>query len=179
MWHAEGELRWCWTQITAALYGKPVYRECCDVFISALRGSWLCRRIFILCLTNLIKHIYTNICEMALDNHFYKVRCYYPNILVNVRRVLMSGNCTSPEHTMTLAQIRGKLRRPLSYWKEKCLKVTLSSAGYRELTDEKFPNMGDPRIELCFLLSTPYIACFANNHGTFHFYLLQQPENKT
>ncbi|XP_023163222.1 uncharacterized protein LOC111594243 [Drosophila hydei] len=95
---------------------------------------------------------------MALDNHFYKVRCYYPNILVNVRRVLMSGNCTSPEHTMTLAQIR---------------------AGYRELTDEKFPNMGDPRIELCFLLSTPYIACFANNHGTFHFYLLQQPENKT
>ncbi|EDW13129.1 uncharacterized protein Dmoj_GI18049 [Drosophila mojavensis] len=93
---------------------------------------------------------------MSLDNHFHKVRHYYPGILTNVRHVLSSGKCTSPKHTMTLSQIR---------------------AGYRELTNERFPNMGDPRLELCFLLSAPYIACFANKHGTFHFYIVPHADN--
>ncbi|XP_030556872.1 uncharacterized protein LOC115759895 [Drosophila novamexicana] len=94
---------------------------------------------------------------MALDNYFYKVRRYHPNILTNVGRVLLNAKCTTPDHTMTLAQIR---------------------AAYRELTDDKFPSMGDPRVEMCFLLSMPHIACFSNKHGTFHFYIIRENEPK-
>lgn len=117
---------------------------------------------------------------MALDNYFYKVRRYHPNILTNVGRVLLNAKCTTPDHTMTLAQIRGKFQAQNIIGKLIVLSLSLLflAAAYRELTDDKFPSMGDPRVEMCFLLSMPHIACFSNKHGTFHFYIIRENEPK-
>ncbi|EDV99342.1 uncharacterized protein LOC6566481 [Drosophila grimshawi] len=93
---------------------------------------------------------------MALDNYFDKVRGYHPGILTNVARVLLNAKCTSPERTMTLSQIR---------------------VGYRLLTEDKFPSMADPRVEMLFLLLIPFVACFTNKHGTYHFYITRLKES--
>ncbi|EDW06036.1 uncharacterized protein LOC6585566 [Drosophila mojavensis] len=92
---------------------------------------------------------------MSFDNFVYNIKRENPEILTDVRRVLSSGECFSPERTMSLSQIR---------------------AGYKKLTDWEFPNMVDPRTELCFLLSEPYIAGFANKQGTFRFYIVPHAE---
>ncbi|KAH8403295.1 hypothetical protein KR222_009977, partial [Zaprionus bogoriensis] len=92
---------------------------------------------------------------MPLDTYFYKVRRRYPRLARNLWQILSEAECFSPTSAITLVKIRD------AYWK---------------LTEEKFPCMGDPRVEMLFLLSIPFVACFSNEMGTLRFYIVQQKE---
>ncbi|XP_034099996.2 uncharacterized protein LOC117565135 [Drosophila albomicans] len=92
---------------------------------------------------------------MSLDDLFYKMKQRHPGITEHIWQTLVNAKCTSPATSITLSQIR---------------------AGYYDITEERFPRMGDPRTEMLFLLSIPFIASFSNRVGTIRFYIIEDPE---
>ncbi|XP_034474073.1 uncharacterized protein LOC117781425 [Drosophila innubila] len=93
---------------------------------------------------------------MALDDFFYKLKSRTPGLVENIWQVLLNANSTSPDTSITLSQIRDR---------------------YYELTEESFPRMGEPRVEMLFILSIPFVAAFSNSVGTLRFYILDYPES--
>ncbi|KAM8717533.1 hypothetical protein ACLKA7_004257 [Drosophila subpalustris] len=93
---------------------------------------------------------------MTLDDFFYKLKSRTPGLVDNIWQTLLNANSTSPATSITLSQIRAR---------------------YYEITEESFPRMGDPRVEMLFILSIPFVASFSNRAGTLRFYILEDPES--
>ncbi|KAH8377293.1 hypothetical protein KR093_004726, partial [Drosophila rubida] len=93
--------------------------------------------------------------NMSLDDLFYKLKQRHPRIIEHIWQTLVNAKCISPATSITLCQLR---------------------AGYYDITEEHFPRMGDPRTEMLFLLSIPFIASYSNRVGTFRFYIIDDPE---
>ncbi|KAH8392815.1 hypothetical protein KR215_001858, partial [Drosophila sulfurigaster] len=118
--------------------------------------------------------------KMSLDDLFYKMKQRHPDITEHIWQTLLNAKCTSPATSITLSQIRGKFLeyylKIVSLLYNHFFSLSLVAAGYYDITEERFPRMGDPRTEMLFLLSIPFIASFSNRVGTIRFYIIEDPE---
>lgn len=121
---------------------------------------------------------------MTLDDYFYKVKRRHPKLALHCWQILWDAECFSPTSAITLSKIRGESFRQqsLSCWRGRVRERDVSKGcfffadAYKKVTEAKFPCMGDPRVEMMFLLSIPLVACYTNEMGTFRFYIVEQSE---